>query len=206
MLLKLVNYRVLLSGQVLFVDRSSVRKSILWTMLLCILGTWGFAHTQNYVLAYLCRALIGVSNAFCFTSCMVLINRYFSPSKRAAVTGCMTTLAFIGGIIAHTPFAHLVNIIGWKNAFDVNIAIGGGILIWLFCFIKDKSFEKSMVLDGAVKNARPWELKKELKKLTRIINRQNLLAGVYTACLNGLIMIFLCFVGYSLFKRSFCTA
>ncbi len=164
----------------IFVDRFCVRKIILSTMTICIIGTLGFALTTSYLLASIFHALTGIANAFCFLSCIVLVYRLFPPTHQALVTGCLVTMAFCGGMTAHTPLAYLNAYLGWRNSLLIDAILGVVILIWLFFVIKDNSPIRSSNDDALT-----W-----LKGLAQVLTtKQNWLAGIYIACLNLPIMV-----------------
>lgn len=117
-------------------DKYSTRNVILCAMLLCILGTLGFALTTSFVLASFFHALSGVGNAFCFLACVILVARWFSHG-RALVMGCIVTMAFIGGMVAHTPLAQLTSYLGWRYALVVDAGVGLVLLLWISLVVKD---------------------------------------------------------------------
>lgn len=80
----------------------STRTVILSAMFVCILGTVGFALTDSFILASFCHFLSGIGNAFCFLSCVVLVSHWFPPRRQALVIGSLVTMAFVGGMMAHT--------------------------------------------------------------------------------------------------------
>ncbi len=160
-------------------DRFSVRHVILTAMFACLVGTLGFALSTAYAAAFFFHAIVGIGNAFCFLSCVVLVSRWFEPRKQAFVIGIIVTMAFIGGMMAHTPLAYLNSVYGWRHALLADVALGVFIFVWLFLVIKDKpSLSK---LDDTSKETPHF--------LTVLFNRQNWLAGIFTACLNLPIMI-----------------
>lgn len=176
----------------IIVDRFSVRKTILITMTICIIGTLGFALTTSYILASIFHSFTGVANAFCFLSCIVLVYRFFPPTHQALVTGCLVTMAFCGGMAAHTPLAYLNEYFGWRNSLLIDVILGVVILSWLSFVIKDKCPTKSSKDDALT-----W-----FKGLTQVLTtKQNWFAGIYTACLNLPIMVLCALWGASYLKK-----
>lgn len=164
-------------------DRFSTRKVILIAMAICVLGTLGFALANNFAWAAFFHSLTGIGNAFCFLSCVVLVSRWFPSRRRALVIGCVVTMAFIGGMIAHTPLAYLAKNYGWRHSLLIDAVAGGLIWTWIFFIVKDKPATDSTINHVA---SQPAYLSVFLNVLT---NRQNLLAGLYTSCLNLPIMV-----------------
>ena len=166
----------------IILDRFSTRKIILVALLLCVIGTVGFALTDSFLLAGLFHAFTGIGNAFCFLSCVVLVSHWFPPARQALVIGMIVTMAFIGGMIAHTPFAYLNNLFGWRSALLIDGLLGALILIWIYWIVQDKPQEAPEPIHVSQQHV----LANFLKALT---NRQNWLAGLFTCFLNLPIMI-----------------
>lgn len=160
-------------------DRFPVRRVILIALFICLIGTFGFGMSTSFAWAALFHSLTGIGNAFCFLSCVVLVSRWFPPRRQALVIGCIVTLAFLGGMAAHTPFAYLNNHYGWRHAIFMDGALGVLIMIWIAIFVQDK------VHDAQKQQTIAWwpNFKQSL------LNRQNWFAGIYTACLNLPIMV-----------------
>lgn len=108
----------------LILDRFSTRKVILTAMFVCVVGTIGFAVTESFFLASFFHFLSGIGNAFCFLSCVVLVSHWFPPRRQALVIGSLVTMAFIGGMMAHTPFAYLNDLFGWRRALLIDGVVG----------------------------------------------------------------------------------
>lgn len=163
-------------------DRFSARWVILGAMAVCVLGTFGFAQSQTYFWAFVFHALTGVGNAFCFLSCVVLVSRWFPPQKQALVIGCIVTMAFIGGMLAHAPLAYLYAHYGWRQALLIDSAMGALIFVWIVCVVRDhpRLDDESV---GVIHASYFSGLLQVLK------HRQNWFAGLYTACLNLPIMV-----------------
>ena len=126
------------------------------------------------------HSLAGVGNAFCFLACVVLVSRWFPPKRQALVIGLIVTMAFLGGMGAHTPLAYLNATFGWRKAVFTSGLLGVVILAWIAFFVQDKKTAKSDYSDDT-----NWSTK--FKK--SIKNQQTWLAGLYTSCLNLPIMI-----------------
>lgn len=164
-------------------DRFSVRRVILTAMALCIIGTIGFGMAHLYATAFFFHFLTGIGNAFCFLSCVVLASRWFPPRRQALVIGFIVTMAFFGGMMAHTPMAYLNEQFGWRQAMMIDGGVGIVLLMWLWCIVKDFPH----VTHEASTGSRPSMLPAFMQALK---NSQNWLCGLYTSCLNLPIMVF----------------
>jgi MFS family permease len=164
-------------------DRFSVRRVILTAMLICILGTVGFGLTHSYFWAFFFHFLTGIGNAFCFLSCVVLAARWFPPRRQALVIGSFVTMAFFGGMMAHTPMAYLNEQFGWRQAMMIDGGVGALLFFWLLNIIQDRPS-----IEGPQSNLPVEPLIPAFVEALR--NPQNWLCGLYTSCLNLPIMVF----------------
>lgn len=164
----------------IILDIYKVKTIIICALIVCIIGTLGFSLSNKYAYAAIFHAITGIGNAFCFLSCVILVTRWFPPKNQALVIGLIVTMAFLGGMVAHTPFAWLNSHIGWRSAVLIDAILGMFILLWICIFVKDKIPQSTSNV-----NDHKW-----IKKFTDSLkNKQNLLAGIYTSCLNLPIMV-----------------
>lgn len=161
-------------------DRYPVRTVILTALFICLIGTFGFGIARSFTLAAFFHALTGIGNAFGLLSCVVLASRWFPPRRQALVIGCTVTMAFLGGMAAHTPFAYLNTHYGWRQAVCLDGVFGILIFVWIALFIRDKQ-------PNIVKSSKTISWHLSLKQ--SLLNRQNWFAGIYAACLNLPIMV-----------------
>ncbi len=166
----------------IILDRFAARTTILAAMFLCVIGTFGFAITHSFFWACFFHFLSGIGNAFCFLSCVVLVSNWFPPRRQAFVIGLLVTMAFLGGMMAHTPFAHLNDLYGWRSALLIDGVIGALLLGWIAIIIQDRPDESLAKQITSHKNV-------FTSFLLAIKNRQNWLAGFYTSFLNLPIMV-----------------
>ena len=173
-------------------DRYSTRRIVLWAMLLCVLSTFAFAAAHTIAWACFCHFLSGIGNAFCFLACVVLVTRWFPSRQQAFVIGCLVTMAFFGGTMAHTPLAYLTAKFGWRQALLIDGALGIGLMALIFLMVQDRpitTVEKSTVDAGQALD-HPHALMLATASYAPVLkNRQNWLAGIYICCLNLPIMV-----------------
>ena len=127
-------------------DRYSTRLVILMAMSVCIIGTVGFALTYSFAWATFFHFLSGIGNAFCFLSCVVLVSRWFPPRRQALVIGCLVTMAFIGGMMAHTPLAYLNDRYGWRYSLLIDGSVGVLLFLWIVLFVRDKPDDEQCII------------------------------------------------------------
>ena len=151
-------------------------------LLLCVLGTTGFAITHSFLLACIFRFMSGIGSAFCFLSSIRLASRWFPAKKMALITGLIVTMAMLGGMVAQTPLAVLAQSLGWRDTLLIDASFGVLIFIIIFYCVQDcptglkqsqKISQRELAHLGLVKS---WRL--------AYSNPQNLLCGLYTALIN----------------------
>ena len=116
----------------MLLDHHSVKRVVLCSLSVCIMGTAMIATSAQFEMVCLGRFLTGIGNAFCFLSCVILVSRWFHHQQQGLVMGLMVTLAFVGGMLAHTPFAYLIQMTEWRMALWVDVLLGVGLLIWIY--------------------------------------------------------------------------
>lgn len=163
----------------ILLDHYSVRTLILITLFVCLLGGLFILLSNNLILMYVGRFLTGIGNAFCFVACVILISRWFTQDKKAMLVGVVVTMAFMGGLLAQTPFAYLLGIINWRTALWLNFSIGIIIFLWISYWLEDAPIAVSTNKKSAI------NIKEIINKFYSILkNPQIYLAGSYTALLN----------------------
>ena len=171
----------------IILDRVSTRLVIISSMLLCILATIGFGISTTYLQAASFHFLSGVGNAFCFLCCIRLASRWFPSRMLAYVIGLVVTIAFIGGLLAETPFTVLTHYFPWRHIIFMNAALGAVILLLIVAFVRDypPSYEHQHL-----------KQQEQLGKFgfwhslgAALQNKQNWLGGIYTSLMNLPIMI-----------------
>jgi predicted MFS family arabinose efflux permease len=164
----------------IILDKVSTRKVILVAMILCILGTFGFAVAPNFGCACFAHFISGIGNAFCFLSCIILIARWFSPSKQSLIVGCVITIGMFGGFIAQSPFSALAQALSWRSALFVDGFIGIFVLFLVALFVHDNQAVNS-------DSSPSIPLLQGLKK--SFLNQQNIACGLYISLMNMPLMI-----------------
>lgn len=177
----------------IILDRFSTRQVILTAMTICVLGTMGFAMTSSFILACFFHFLSGIGNAFCFLSCIVLISHWFPPRRQALVIGTVVTMAFLGGMMAHTPFAHLNDYVGWRKALMIDAQVGVALLVWIYFIVKDRPQNLPVQRQTSTQHFGH-------SLLNAFKNPQNWYAGLYTSLLNLPIMVLCALWGASYLK------
>jgi sugar phosphate permease len=91
-------------------------------------------------------------------------------------------MAFIGGMMAHTPFAYLNELFGWRQALLIDGAVGAFLFLWIYFIVQDKPADAPDFERSAQQKILP-------SFINALANPQNWLAGLYTSLLNLPIMV-----------------
>lgn len=164
----------------ILVDRVPIRNIILSAMIMVVLATILFAFSHSFQLAAFSHFISGIGNAFCFLSCIKLATRWFPSHRLALVIGVIVTVAMMGGVVAQTPFSLLAQALGWRSAVLVNAGLGIVITFLIYIFVYDHPKQINKIMKE--KTTSSASLKEDI--LWVLLNKQNVLGGIYTCLLN----------------------
>ncbi len=169
------------------IDRFSVRSIILAALVLCILGTIGFALAQSWSQAAFFHFFSGIGNAFCFLSCMTLAEGWFKERK-TFVMSVMVTIGLLGGVIAQVPFSILSELYSWRKVLLIDALIGSFILFLSYIFVFDARSK-----DQLLKRRSARLLVAQLKQALSL--KEVYILGFYTGLMNLPLMIISAMMG-----------
>lgn len=115
-------------------DIYGLRKTVLLTFPLTIVGAALSAMAPNYSWLMLGQLLIGVGCSPAFLACTMFIARHFPPEKFAYISGVALGLGGLGLLFTGTPLAWLVQHYGWRTGFG--LLSGLCVLSWLLMFFR----------------------------------------------------------------------
>ena len=143
----------------LLADSWGPRKTVTTGMLVACAGSVIFALAPTLFFAFVGRCLVGLGVSVVLVSILKFQISWFKPSQFATITGLTFLVGNLGVVLGTTPFALLVNSVGWRTSF---VIIGGitffvTLLCWLL--VRDNPGE---VIPG--KNKRPLSRPKEEQK------------------------------------------
>jgi MFS family permease len=170
----------------LLLDRLSTKRLLQIAIMICILGDLVFASTHSFMVAKICRFIVGFGSTFCLLSTTLLTARWI-PAQRAGLTmGLVVTLAMLGGSIAQ-QLPYLVNWLGsWRYAM---VAIAGlGIFFLGIISLLVQDYPE----DCSENHARDMKLIAAgfFPNLILVLrNKQVVFSGLYTSFINLTVMI-----------------
>ncbi len=124
------------SGMLL--DKIGPRAVITISSILCTVGTWLFATTDNLHVAQMARFILGAGSACAFISCLKIASEWFCSTRFAFIAGLTNMLGTLGGTFAAVPLSILVNYANWQQATLWLAYAGVAITLISWLLIRDK--------------------------------------------------------------------
>lgn len=134
-------------------DLYGTRRMVLVSILLCFSGVTFFALSDNLLLAYVGRFMIGAGSAAAFLCVSKVASDWFPADKKAMMFALTVTMGTVGALLGGKPLTFMTQTYGWRQALLILSAAGCVILVINFLVIKDKIRSEDAHLD-----------KKDLKK------------------------------------------
>ena len=116
------------------IDLHGVRKTMLATFPVAIVGALLSASAHSYAMLVLGQALIGVGCAAAFLVCTVFITRHFPQERFASVSGIVLGIGGGGMLLTATPLAWVVQEASWRAGFMMLAGLSA--LAWLVIYIR----------------------------------------------------------------------
>lgn len=123
----------------LLLDRFGVNKVLPLVILACSLGALVFSTANHFVWIGVGRFLMGGGSAFAFLGALYITARWLPVKYFALFAGLIQMIGSLGAIGGETPFAYLIEKIGWRETM-LFFAIAGLLLAGLVkIFIRETS-------------------------------------------------------------------
>ena len=120
------------------VDKYSRRWVLTISILVCALGAALFAYTDNLIVAFIARMMMGFGSAFAFVGALKLASMWLPSNQFALFSGITTAFGTIGAIATDTVLSHLVNSYGWRDTIYLTAIIGFVLTAIIFLVIRDQ--------------------------------------------------------------------
>jgi len=116
----------------IMLDRIGIRKTVALLSSVACVGGFVFATGGDILTLSLGRALLGFGVGGFYVSALKAIAVWFDSRRFATMTGLLTSIANVGGIVATTPLALLTLYIGWRGSFLAIFAmmVAGTVIAW----------------------------------------------------------------------------
>lgn len=163
----------------IIIDQLSVKKIILFSLLILNISTLGFSLTNSIIIMAIARIMLGIAGAFSGISYFKLLLRWLPPQQIGLASGIINAFTISGGLFAQAPMVLLLTKFGWQNGLLLNFWLGMLLLILAKIFISD--FPTTSLASHNKQNIK-INYKKIGKQLaTVILNPQNWIIGLYSS-------------------------
>jgi len=136
----------------MLVDSIGPRKTVTVGSLIAGVGSILFGSATAVPMLFVGRFLIGLGVSVIFVSTLKILSQWFKPSEFSTMTGITVFIGTMGGVIAQTPLAVLVENTSWRTAF-IGIGIFSLFLtVGLYMFVRNTPAELGMPSVNDVNN------------------------------------------------------
>jgi sugar phosphate permease len=127
-------------------DLFGARKLILYSLMACVVGVGAISMTDNLLLAFVGRALIGVGSAAGFICVSKIASDWFPVSQKATWFALTVLMGTAGAVLGYAPLAKLADAVGWRSALWYLTILGVVVYAVNLFFLKNRETEKVQVL------------------------------------------------------------
>lgn len=161
-------------------DAIGVKSMMLYSIILCIIGSCMFGSAHELVMLLISRVIIGIGSASALLCALKIIADHFPVGKRALFMGLTLTFGTVGALLSGNALIYLLHHFTWRIASYISGALGIIVLILTIFYIPQ--IEKRQTAEGkhgfSVKNL--WNVICSILKRKDIIVYSLLATGIYT--------------------------
>lgn len=139
----LLSYSLLQIPLGFILDWVGVKRVIIVSILLCILGTCLFAYAQSVWMLQASRFLIGLGSAPAFICALKLVHDHLSKKYAGLLMGVTLSIGTLGALLSGKCLVRILEAKGWQSASLLCMVLGVLILALAF-FIIPKQQKKTM--------------------------------------------------------------
>ncbi len=110
------------------IDRIGVKRVVLSSILLCLVGNGLLIIGNSLWEAQVSRMFMGLGSACAYIGCLKVAADSFPSSNRGFFMGAALTLGLFGPLLAAKPLVGLIETTNWRYAFTVLSVIG--VMLW----------------------------------------------------------------------------
>ncbi len=118
-------------------DRYGARRTMTGLLLVAVLGAITFAAADGGAVLAIGRVLLGFGCAAGLMGSMVVIARWFPEERFAALSAMLFVVSGGGTLLATTPLAWAVEVVGWRGAFLAMAGVTGAFALLLYLVVRD---------------------------------------------------------------------
>jgi len=113
-------------------------------------GVLWFATSGSYLSGFAARLLLGLGGGVIYIATLRYCANWFRVDEFATVTGLTVSAAGVGGLLAATPLAIVVESTGWRTSLFAVGVVGLGLAVFVFGFVRDTPADAGLpAVEGA---------------------------------------------------------
>ncbi|MES2504007.1 MAG: MFS transporter [Myxococcota bacterium] len=157
----------------ILVDRLGLKKVLLSSVAICVLGAFAMAFATDLAGILASRVLIGIGSASAFMSALKIAADYLPLGRRGLLMGATLTLGVMGAILTGSYLVHLIALSGWRSLTMTLGFLGIALFVLTFIGVNLKSTNKTSA-------AFRWSDLVSILKNRPVMTYAILAIGVYT--------------------------
>lgn len=128
----------------ILVDTLGARLTASLGTLTAAIGIVIFSFGQSLMYLYLGRSLVGLGTAVIFVSIIKVQSNWFKDSEFGTITGLTCFIGVMGGAVAQTPLALMVEALGWRTSLQIIGFLSLVITAMIYLIVRDTPKELGM--------------------------------------------------------------
>lgn len=129
-------------------DRFGPRLVISCLSLVAVAGAVVFAVSDDWIGLSAGRALLGLGCAATLMGSIVTLSRWVSNRNLGVMVSLLSAMGAVGGLLATTPFAWVVQQIGWRDAFFILAAVTLLVAVLVLGGVRDQPSGEKLATAG----------------------------------------------------------
>ncbi len=131
-------YTVMQIPSGILADRVGTRWSVGVGALITAGGSWLFASAELFNTAFAARLLVGLGVSTVFIGLMKACAVWFPPRHYGKISGLAMLLGSCGSMFAAGPLALLLNVLDWRQVFELAALVSLLLALLTLVFVRDK--------------------------------------------------------------------
>ncbi len=162
----------------IIIDRIGIKKTALWSVILCCLGNYCMSVADTLWMAQLSRILIGCGSACAFMGALKIAADFLPAGKRGVMLGLTLALGTLGAIAASKPLVVVSEMYSWRTAILLTTLLGIVVLFLISLLVPNRKHPAPDNEIPSHKEALLPQLKQNLKDIFK--NKHILIYGLLT--------------------------
>jgi MFS family permease len=111
--------------------------------LVCGAACLCFALSQETMIAFFSRLVMGAGASFAFVASLYLVEQWFPPHRFALMTGLAETIGMMGVLAGNLSLAHALKTTPWRSTMATAALIAGTLGLLCYLIIRDRPSQTS---------------------------------------------------------------